>query len=158
MTITVDLSALDAELQGIDAELHAAARPAAQAAAQVLYERVRANVARIKPVTGKLASSIYQAYSRDQSHDGREVYHISWNAKKAPHGHLVEFGHLERYEVSHDAKTGRFITHKDRPLATPKHIAAKPFLRPAVDAFPAAQAAGESAYLARLQERGVTKP
>lgn len=158
MTITVDLSALDAELQGIDAELQAAARPAAQAAAQVVYERVRANVARIKPVTGKLASSIYQAYSRDQSRDGREVYHISWNAKKAPHGHLVEFGHLQRYEVSHDAKTGRFITHKDRPLATPKHIAAKPFLRPAVDAFPAAQAAGESAYLARLQERGVTTP
>jgi hypothetical protein len=81
MTITVDLSALDAELQGIDAELHAAARPAAQAAAQVVYERVRSNVSRIRRKTGRLAASIYQAYSRDQSRDGREVYHISWNAK-----------------------------------------------------------------------------
>jgi hypothetical protein len=70
----------------------------------------------------------------------------------------VEFGHLQRYEVSYDEKTGRFTTHKDKPLPTPKHIPAKPFIRPAVDAFPAAQAAGESAYLARLQERGVTTP
>ena len=155
-SISLDLASLDDLLDGVEEGMQEAARPAAQAAAQVLYERVKANVGRIKPVTGKLAASIYQAYSRDQSKDGREVYHVSWNARKAPHGHLVEFGHLQRYEVSHDPKTGRFITHKGRPLPTPKHVPGRPFIRPAMDAFPQAMAAAEETYLQQLAQRGVT--
>lgn len=92
-------------------------RPAAQAGAQVLYEEVklRAPVAK-KPVVrkgkvlqpGALKASIYHVFSRDNSSAGKAEYHISWNAKKAPHGHLVEFG------------TSRAPAH--------------PFLRPAYDA------------------------
>jgi hypothetical protein len=134
----------------------AAVRPAAQAGAQVLYDEVQRNVGRIKKHTGKLASSIYQAYARSKSTDGRAVYAISWNARKAPHGHLVEYGHLQRYEISYDPKTKRFTTHKDRPLNTPKLVAARPFVRPAMDKFPAALAAVEGRLFEELAKSGVT--
>lgn len=75
------------------------ARPAAQAAAQVFYDAAKDNVARIKQVSGSLADAIYQAYSRDNSSPGHATYHVSWNAKKAPHGGLVEYGHWQRYVV-----------------------------------------------------------
>jgi HK97 gp10 family phage protein len=92
-------------------------RPAAQAGAQVLYEEVklRAPVAK-KPMVrkgktiqpGALKASIYQVFSRANSGSDHATYHVSWNAKRAPHGHLVEFG------------TSRAPAH--------------PFLRPAYDA------------------------
>lgn len=138
MTISVDTAALDAALDGIAADLDDAARPAAQAAAQVLYNEVKRNVGRLKKHTGNLDRSIYQAFSKSNSGEGHATYHVSWNAKKAPHGHLVEYGHLQRYEITYDPQTKRFTTHKDRPLAQPKLIAAKPFVRPAMAAFPAA--------------------
>jgi len=155
--IRVDIAGL---LAGYDATLQQiedAARPAAQAGAQVLYDEVRSNAGRIKRKTGKLAASIYQVYSQSNSGQGHATYHISWNAKKAPHGHLVEFGHLQRYEVTHDPKTGRFITHKDRPLASPKQIPAHPFVRPAVSKLPAAEQAMRERFFAELAAKGVTR-
>mgnify|MGYP003587059508 FL=1 len=113
-----DLAAANGEIEPIGAKASSKMRPAAQAAAQVLYDEVlqRVPVAKrdktlksgrvIKP--GALKAAIYQAYSGDQSTPSRATYHISWNAKKAPHGHLVENG------------TSR--------------APAKPFLRPAWDA------------------------
>lgn len=151
--ITVDLGDFERAMDLTANEAEAAARPAAQAAAQVLYEAVTRNVAGIKRHTGNLASSIYQAYSADNSTPGCAVYHVSWNAKKAPHGHLVEFGHLQRYEVTRTRRG--FVTHKDRPLATPKQVAAKPFIRPAMDKFAQAQEAARVRFLADLAERGV---
>lgn len=155
--ISVDLASFEREMDGIVVECHEAARPAAQAMAQVLYEAVKVNVARIRPKTGKLAGSIYQAYSKRESTPGHAVYHVSWNARKAPHGHLVEFGHLQRYEISFDKATGRFITHKDKPLPTPKLVAARPFVRPAMAHFDRAAAAGRARYLQELAERGVLR-
>lgn len=92
-------------------------RPAAQAGAQVLYLEVLARVPVAKAPhrlkgrevpPGALKRSIYQAYSADNSNATHATYHVSWNARKAPHGHLVEYG--------------------------TSHSAAKPFLRPAFDA------------------------
>jgi HK97 gp10 family phage protein len=108
------LAGLDALAIGMTAQV----RPAAQAGAQVLYEEVLLRVpvskkphylkgGRIVP-PGALKSAIYQAFSKDNSAQLLATYHISWNAKKAPHGHLVENG------------TSR--------------AAATPFLRPAYDA------------------------
>lgn len=151
--ITVDLAGMDQAIDGIAADAEAAARPAAQAVAQVLYEEVQRNVARIKRHTGNLASSIYQAFSADNSRQGQATYHVSWNARKAPHGHLVEFGHLQRYEITYDPKTRRFTTHKNRPLAAPKQLAARPFIRPALAKSEAAAAAGRAEFLKRM---GVT--
>ena len=155
--IKVDLSAFEAAMDADAKVCEEAARPAAQAGAQVLYDAVRANVSRIKRRSGNLASSIYQAYSADNSAPGKATYHISWNARKAPHGHLVEWGHLQRYEVTYDPLTRRFTTHKNRPLPAPKQIAARPFIRPAMAKMPEAEAAMRERFLAELAARRVIR-
>lgn len=147
LTINADTSALDALLAELEGDLTEAIRPAAQAGAQVLYDEVMRNVARIGSVTGNLASSIYQAYSADNSGPVKATYHISWNARRAPHGHLVEFGHIQKFKVY--LADGRWYTNKGAPLAEPKQVAARPFLRPAMAAFGRA----EEAMIAELLKR-----
>lgn len=94
----LDLSAVNDMLSALESGVEAAIRPMAQAGAQVIYERVRLNVQGLGRVTGNLDRSIYQYFSDEKSEDGKRAeYHISWNHKKAPHGHLVEFGYLQRY-------------------------------------------------------------
>lgn len=105
--IDVDIGDLGLDQLADGAE--AAVRPAAQAGSQVFYEAVKANAAGLGRTTGRLASSIYQVYSRDNSGPARAEYHVSWNRKKAPHGHLVEFGHLQRY-VTYIDKRGQWRT------------------------------------------------
>ncbi|HEV2612539.1 MAG TPA: HK97-gp10 family putative phage morphogenesis protein [Noviherbaspirillum sp.] len=115
--IDFDLSGINAALDNLADGVKEHVRPAAQAGAQVLYREVlqRVPVAKeARTVKGKtyqpgtLKASIYQAYSDDNSRAGQATYHISWNRRKAPHGHLIEFG------------TSR--------------MEAQPFLRPAYDA------------------------
>lgn len=105
--IEVDLSQLGMDELADGAE--AAARPAAQAGSQVLYDEVKRNVGALGRKTGNLDASIYQVFSRDNSRAGVAQYHVSWNRKKAPHGHLVEFGHLQRY-VTYIDKRGQWKT------------------------------------------------
>lgn len=105
--IEVDLG--DLRLDALADGAEAAVRPAAQAGAQVFYDRVKANVRGLGRKTGNLERSIYQVYSRDNSGKARAEYHVSWNRKKAPHGHLVEFGHIQRYVVYID-KRGQWKT------------------------------------------------
>ena len=150
MSATVNLADFDAMIDGMASEVAAALRPAAQAGAQVLYDAVLTNVRSLHKVTGNLERSIYQAFSADNSGPLLATYHISWNARKAPHGHLVEYGHLQRYEITYDPKTKRFTTHKDRPLPVPKHVAAHPFVRPAVSRMPAAVDAATNELYRRL--------
>lgn len=118
MGVTFDTSDFFEGLDRTAEVMKECARPAAQAGIQVLYEEVklRAPVAK-KPRTtkkgkvlqpGALRNSIYQVFSKDNSGDGKATFHCSWNHRKAPHGHLVEFG------------TSRAPAH--------------PFLRPAFDA------------------------
>lgn len=153
-SISLNVAAIDGLADGLVADAQAAARPAAQAMAQVLYDEVRQNVSRLKRHTGNLAASIYQVYSKSNSDDTRATYHISWNARKAPHGHLVEFGHLQRYLVTYDPATRGFITHRDKPLATPKHVAAKPFVRPALAKREIALQAGQAEFTRRMLNPG----
>lgn len=148
--ISVNLGDLDAMLDEKAEVVEEAARPAAQAAAQVLYDEVRRNVASIGRKTGNLAASIYQAYSKDNSGPGRATYHVSWNAKKAPHGHLVEFGHIQKYKVVLNKKTGRWLTLKKHKLAKPIQRAAHPFVRPAINKLDQALEAAKAEMLARL--------
>lgn len=59
------------------------------AMAKVIYDEVLQNV----PVkSGTLKASIYRVYSPERSSDQSKTYRVSWNKKKAPHGHLVENG------------------------------------------------------------------
>ena len=155
--MSFDISGLERALEADKQAVAESVRPAAQAGAQVLYEAVKSNVSRIKKKTGNLAASIYQAYSESQSGPAKAAYHIAPNHKKAPHWWLVEYGHYQRYEVTKDPETGRFFTHKDRPLATPKHVPGRPYIRPAKDKMPQAIAAMEARFFEELKKRGVTR-
>lgn len=176
VTLSVDLSSVEAMLDGMADDAEAAARPAAQAAAQVLYETVLRNVNSIRKVTGNLASSIYQVYSQSESQPGKAVYQVSWNHKKAPHGHLVEWGHLQRYEyykgndgqirpmvrpgmegmpkpprrATQAVKDAYYVPREGGPV----QVAARPFIRPATAMFPQAADAAEAELLRRINGGG----
>jgi hypothetical protein len=168
--LSVDMASVTAMLAEMGDAAETAARPAAQAAAQVLYDEVKRNVAAIPAKTGKLGQSIYQVYSQANSAEGRATYHISWNVRKAPHGHLVEFGHIQRY-ATYVGSDGQFYTAvrresrgKRKPgrrasqavkdayyvaLAAPRQVPAKSFVRKAEVKFPqAAQAAADALHRA----------
>lgn len=150
-SIKVDTSLLGAEQDS--ARAAEAVRPAAQAGAQVLYNAVVANVAALGRKTGNLARSIYQAHSEDNSWYGNHTYHVSWNARKAPHGHLVEFGYVARFE-RYIGSDGHWYTRKDALLATPRHVGAMAPVRRAASKMPQALQAMEDEYFARL---GITQ-
>ncbi len=146
LTITADLVALSRHLNALQVKIDDAIRPAAQAAAQVLYEQVKNNVRVYSKgsghwfygtsfkKTGKkywfdagtLKKSIYQVYSKDKSNDKRAVYHIAWNHQECPYGFMVEFG-----------------TSK---------AAAKPFLRPALAKMGDALEAAKAEFLMRVNK------
>ncbi|MDN8617871.1 HK97 gp10 family phage protein [Variovorax ginsengisoli] len=105
-TTVADFSEEFALLDQLGEDTRKMLRPAAQAGAQVYYEgAVRRVPVATKAVTtkwgkviepGALKASVYQAFSADNSGASRATYHISWNAAKAPHGHLIENGHWTR--------------------------------------------------------------
>lgn len=61
------------------------------AMAKAQYDEVKTNAEKTKK-TGLLSESIYRVYSPEKSDNSQKTYRISWNKKKAPHGHLIEFG------------------------------------------------------------------
>lgn len=176
MKITADLTGMRRLLDDLGDAVDEARRPAAQAMAQVLYDRVKLNVSKIGKVTGNLDSSIYQKFSPELSTEGKSVYNISWNHLKAPHGHLVENGYIQRYEVRL-GKNGKWYTavrpeaiaagmrrpgrratqaQKDayylpRP-GGPVQWLGKAFVREAQSQIPAAQNAGEAVLLKKVAE------
>lgn len=95
MTFSIDLSQLD-ELnqklaqygQYIKDEV---AISGAAAMANVMYREVQHNAMRNKK-SGLLVSAVYRKLSHEQSGETVKLYRISWNKRKAPHGHLIEFG------------------------------------------------------------------
>ena len=153
VNMAVDLGAFNDMISELEEDIQAAVRPAAQAGAQVFYDAVVRNVNALGKKSGNLAGAIYQAYSEENSGPGKATYHISWNASKAPHGGLVEYGHIQRYAVNL-AKDGKWYTlvkpsmrGKPKPKRNasqaekdayyilraggPRQIAAQPFIRPA---------------------------
>jgi hypothetical protein len=175
--LKVDLAGLHGLLDAMGDAAESGSRPAAQAAAQVLYDEAKRNVAAIGRRTGNLDQSIYQAFSKANSGPGHATYHVSWNPRKAPHGHLVEFGYMQRF-ASYVGKDGNWYTAvrpsmrgKPAPgpkaspatkaayyvaLATPKQVAARSFMRKAQSAFPLAQLAAEVKLL-EIINRGTGK-
>lgn len=143
--LSIDVRAFESEMEQLAERADKAVRPAAQAGAQVLYDRVKVNVASLGRKTGNLDSSIYQAYSADNSNESKAVYHISWNATKAPHGHLVEWGYIKRWQSI--MINGKWVTLKNRPLATPVQVPGKAFMRRAKDALPMAEEAMRAKFL-----------
>jgi hypothetical protein len=174
VSLSITMTGADLGLDALVDEAQAAARPAAQAGAQVLYDQVKANVARLRRVTG-----IYQAFADGESGEGRATYRISWNQKKAPHGHLVEFGYLQRYEIARDARGRMFPMVRPEMQGQPKpkrsasravkdayyvprkggplQIPGKAFLRSAWSRAPQAQAAMAERFFSELQKKGLLK-
>ena len=146
--LSIDLSAFERDMEALAERAEKAARPAAQAGAQVIYERVKANVAALGRKTGNLDSAIYQAFSANNSGEGKATYHISWNATKAPHGHLVEWGYIKRWQSI--MINGKWVTLKNRPLAAPVQVPGKAFMRRAKDAIPMAEEAMRVTFLERM--------
>lgn len=106
MKIKMNVAKFKEELRATAAELGRATRPAAQAGAQIIYDRAKvlapeSSAPHIFNIEGRkygpfppgnLRDSIYQAFSRDNSYSDVSTYHISWNADKAPYGGMVEHG------------------------------------------------------------------
>lgn len=106
MKIKMNVAQFRQALQATAQQLNEATRPAAQAGAQVIYDRAKALVpvsqaahyfygqnAKYGPYSpGNLKNAIYQVFSKDNSYKDVSTYHISWNAEKAPYGAMVEFG------------------------------------------------------------------
>jgi len=111
LNIRADTSDLKKYLAELGVNMRQAARPIAQAGAQVLYEEAR----RLAPIgdrafhffygtswkkygtkyrfeRGSLQGSIYQKYSPDNSIGPRATYHVSYNWKEAPYAGFVEWG------------------------------------------------------------------
>lgn len=163
---------LEAYLDQLGKEAQKAIRPAAQAGTQAIYDRVKANVARLGRKTGNLDRAIYQVYSKSNSKTGKKAeYHVSWNHRVAPHGRLVEYGYYQRYmyyqgndgkvrpmvrpgmesqprpgrHASQAAKDAYFVT-----LPSPRHVPGKFFVRNAATAFGEAYVAAEDVLIERL--------
>lgn len=98
------------------------------AMARVVYDEVELNASppRMGRKTGNLGDSIYRVFSPEKSTGEVKTYNVSWNKKKAPHGHLLEFG-----------------TSK---------MAARPFVRPAFARVEDAIKAGKERMRERLGE------
>lgn len=172
-SIRCDTAALHRMIDELGTDVEEAVRPVAEAGARVLYNAVKQNVASIGKVTGNLQRAIYEVFSKDNSGKGVATYQVSWNAKKAPHGHLLEYGHVQRYAVfiGKDGKWHTAIrpekrgTPKPRRRASqaekdayylplkggPRFVAARPFVRPAAAKMPEAVAAMEAELLRRMQ-------
>lgn len=122
------------------------ARSMAVAGAQVIRDEAALRAA--AGPTGNLKESMYVADNAAATTKDKIVYSVSWNKVKAPHGHLIEFGHwmyFARVKIN-----GEWVTLKDRPLAVPRKAPAYPFLRPAYDAK---KDAAHQAMLARARVR-----
>ena len=93
----------------------------------------------------QLKEAIYLAFDGRRSvlNQGHFVYGVSWNRRKAPHGHLLEFGHFMPYEA--DRADGKWFTPitkagkgRRRAMGISRgdgfFVKAHPFLGPAFDA------------------------
>lgn len=103
LKLDLDLKKVTQRLDGLTKASKEAVRPAAQAGAQVLYERARAEApvskaphnfhiegrvyGPFKP--GTLRDSIYQVYAKGRSNTSKATYEVSFNHDKAPYGFMV---------------------------------------------------------------------
>lgn len=177
--MSISLAINDLRLDNLAAEAMSAARPAAQAGAQVLYEAVKANVSRIRKVSGNLDRAIFQKFIENEARAGLASYRISWSRKKAPHGWMLEFGFMQRYELARDARGRVFpmvrpeMKGKPKPKGRasqavkdayyvprkggPKQIPGKAFIRSAASRMPQARQAMADRFFSELQAKGLIR-
>lgn len=128
MKIEFDASAVLKNLAALADPVHSVARHMGVAVGSAMRDEAKANV---NSVTGKLKSAMVLKYDGAPAAGGSVRYVVTWNRKKAPHGHLVEFGHRITHEVLR-LPDGSIRTGNKLPPAEWRDVAAKPFLRPAL--------------------------
>lgn len=103
LKLDFDLKKVTQKLDGITKATQEAVRPAAQAGAQVLYERVRQEAPVSKAAhnfhiegrvygpfkPGSLRDSVYQVYAQGKSNKRKATYEVSFNHSEAPYGFMV---------------------------------------------------------------------
>jgi len=120
---------LQAQLQAFsDNFVNDVLRPAAYAAATVLYDEMRL---RVPEKTGALKASIYRW--REKQDNNRAIFYVGVNKRKAPHWHLIEYGHYQIYRVYWNAEVQDWRTIRQL-LPTPIFSPARPYVRPTFDA------------------------
>ncbi|MET0332553.1 MAG: HK97 gp10 family phage protein [Dyella sp.] len=155
MTADFGIAAFAAALDRLNTPLRESlARSMAVAGGQVIRDEAKllapmgtADDGSAKP--GALRDAIYLAYKPGRSDDHQYVYSVSWNAKKAPHGHLLEFGHW-RTNVVYKAADGHWYSDPKRKLPSPIWVPAHAFLRPALTS---SATRARDAMFARGQQR-----
>jgi len=129
MASRVNLSGALAGLDNLAEMTTSVARSMGVGAGQAVRDEAKARA----PVDdGTLRDAIYLAYRDGESTESKVVYQVSWNAKKAPHGHLLEFGHW-RTNVLVRGEDGKWRATTEL-LPEPVWTAAHSFLRPAYEA------------------------
>ncbi|GAA0493716.1 HK97 gp10 family phage protein [Pigmentiphaga daeguensis] len=119
-------------------------RPTVYAATRVVYLELRA---RAPVADGTLYGAVYHWHSERESQNGQQVYYVGVNKAKAPHWHLLEYGHWRVNKVIQI--DGRWVSTAER-LPTPVWVPAQPYIRPAYDA---SIDAAMKAALVRASER-----
>ena len=103
LKLDLDLKKVAQKLDGITKASQEAVRPAAQAGAQLFYERARQEAPVSKAAhmfhiegrvygpfkPGALRDSVYQVYSKGNSTAAKATYHVSFNHSEAPYGFMV---------------------------------------------------------------------
>ena len=129
LSVKFDTKSLENELDAMGAGASNATVTAIAAGAKVYYSHMQAIVATRSNRTGKLYDSIYRTLSKDNSSKDKTTYHISWNVKKAPHGHLIENGHVMPFQ-SYLGKDGKWHTMvKPENYGKPKPPSGSSFAR-----------------------------
>lgn len=128
----VDLSEIFKGLDKLSTSSNSLARSMLVAGGKAVRDEAKARV-RVKD--GILRDSIYLAYKNKESTKTLIHYAIACNEQKAPHAHLIEFGHWQPYKVKYNPRTGQFWTDKSEKLDKPQWTPAYPFLRPAFESL-----------------------
>lgn len=124
-----------------------ALRSAVYAGAKVLADELEVRV----PVDdGQLKAAVYTHHDDERSVNGRQIYQVGVNKKKAPHWFNVEYGHW-RINVVVRGPGGRVLATKER-LPTPVWTPAHPYLRPTADRMPEAVRAMQRRLVQRVRE------
>lgn len=170
--ITASLNGFRAALDKVGAEMLDAARPAAYDGSDVILAEINSKVASMGQRKGLLHNAIYRVFAR-RSQDDVPIYDVGVNMRKAPHWHLIEYGHW-RYYAAKQLPNGDWVTLKRKgakgkkpsrkaskavkdayyiPLKTPVWVPARPYLRPAKAALPQALAAARKTFLERIRAK-----
>lgn len=167
-TQAVDISELELGLESLKRYREPIARAMGVEMGQIVRDEAKARAPVLKPENkghdpqraGQLRDAIYLAFDgrRHTLNPGQFVYGVSWNAKKAPHGHMLEFGHWMPYIYRKDAD-GYYTPGghgKGTGIPNPKGpvwISQSPFLGPAFDAkLPVLQTAAINAAQQKFRE------